>query len=162
MREEEKLARDVYLALYDKWGISIFRNIGESEGTHMEAVKSLIERYGLVDSSTGVSGTFTNQELQTLHDQLVDEGSKSVEDALRVGAAIEEIDILDLEEHLSQTDKEDIEIVYENLMKGSRNHLRSFVSNLEERGEDYSPQYLDQNDYTDIVESPIEKGNNRR
>jgi hypothetical protein len=161
MREEEKLARDVYIALYDKWGISIFKNIGESEGTHMEAVMSLIERYGLTDSSTGVPGTFTNQELQALYDNLVEEGSKSVEDALRVGAVIEEIDIIDLEEYLSQTDKEDIKMVYENLVKGSRNHLRSFVSNLEKRGSDYSPQYLDQSDYMDIVESSIERGNQR-
>jgi hypothetical protein len=161
MREEEKLARDVYLALYDKWGTSIFRNIGESEGTHMEAVKTLIDRYELTDSSTGVGGDFGNQDLQGLHDQLVAEGSKSLVDALKVGAAIEEIDILDLEEYLSQTDKEDITTVYENLLKGSRNHLRSFVSNLEGRGIDYSPQYLSETAYRDIIDASMERGNAR-
>jgi hypothetical protein len=159
MREEEKLARDVYLALYDKWGISIFGNIGESEGTHMEAVKTLIDRYELTDSSTGIAGNFGNEDLQGLYDQLVAEGSKSLEDALRVGAAIEEIDILDLEEYLSQTDKEDITMVYENLLKGSRNHLRSFVSNLQKRGIEYSPRYLSENAYRDIIDAPMERGN---
>ena len=45
MREEEKLARDVYLKLYDRWELPIFRNIANSEATHMEAIKTLIDRY---------------------------------------------------------------------------------------------------------------------
>ena len=45
MREEEKLARDVHLKLYEIWGLQIFRNIADSEQTHMDAVKLLISRY---------------------------------------------------------------------------------------------------------------------
>ena len=82
--------------------------------------------------------------------------------ALRVGAAIEEIDILDLEEYMAQTDKADIQLVYQNLSKGSRNHLRSFVGNLQRRdGEAYEPQYLDQATYDDIVSTDIERGGGR-
>ena len=79
--------------------------------------------------------------------------------ALRVGAAIEEIDIIDLLEHLEHTDKADIQVVYENLLKGSRNHLRSFVSTLsKQEGETYQPQYLDQTTYDAIVGSETERG----
>jgi hypothetical protein len=164
MREEEKLARDVYLTLYEKWGMPVFQNISESEQTHMDAVKRLLDRYDLEDPAAGTDiGVFTDPTLQGLYDQLVNEGSQSLADALRVGAAIEEIDILDLEERIAQTDKSDIQLVYENLMRGSRNHLRAFVSTLERQtGEIYQPQYLSQAAYDAIVNTPRESGSGRR
>ncbi len=159
MREEEKLARDVYLALYEKWGTNTFSNIGSSEETHMDAMKTLIDRYGLDDPAQGQDmGAFTNDILQQLYNDLVALGSKSELDALQVGAAIEEIDILDIEEYVAQTDKADIITVYENLLKGSRNHLRSFVSVMEKRGMEYQPQYLSEEQYNDIVGGEIERG----
>ncbi|MBC8447687.1 MAG: DUF2202 domain-containing protein [Chloroflexi bacterium] len=160
MREEEKLARDVYLTLYEAWELPIFQNIASSEQQHMDAVLGLMERYGLEDPAEGQdTGEFANPTLQELYDQLVETGGQSLEDALRVGAAIEEIDILDLEEHIAQTDKADIQRVYENLLRGSRNHLRSFVGTLErETGETYAPQYLSQEAYDAIVSSPMERG----
>ena len=164
MREEEKLAKDVYLTLYEKWGMSIFQNIANAEQTHMDAVKTLIERYGLEDPAVASDiGVFTNSTLQDLYDQLVETGNQSLGDALRVGAAIEEIDILDLEEHIAHTDKADIQMVYDNLMKGSRNHLRSFVSTLKrQEGQTYEPQYLSQEAYDAIVSTPTEAGGEGR
>jgi hypothetical protein len=159
MREEEKLARDVYLALYDQWQLQVFSNIADSESTHMEAVKTLIDRYELADPVEGnVAGEFANQELQALYDQLVEQGSLSLVDALQVGAAIEEIDILDLEEYLAQTDKADIQRVYDNLMRGSRNHLRAFVTNLERQGITYEPSYLSAEQLGEILSSGVEQG----
>jgi hypothetical protein len=159
MREEEKLARDVYLQLYEKWEMAVFNNIVTSEQTHTEAVKTLIDRYGLEDPATGQGvGEFTNQDLQALYNQLVEQGSQSLVDALQVGAAIEEIDILDLQERIAQTDKVDIQLVYENLMKGSRNHLRAFISVIERQGETYQPQYLSQGVFDEIVSTPTERG----
>ncbi|MCD6291540.1 MAG: DUF2202 domain-containing protein [Anaerolineae bacterium] len=161
MREEEKLARDVYLTLYQKWNLPIFQNIANSEQTHMDAVKALLDRYNLSDPAADKAvGEFTNPKLQDLYNQLVEEGNKSLESVLRVGAAIEEIDILDLEERIAQTDKADIQLVYENLMKGSRNHLRAFTSTLKEQtGATYQPQYLSQDAYDAIVNAPMERGN---
>ena len=158
MREEEKLAHDAYLTLYEQWNIPIFDNIARSEQTHTDAVKALIDKYGLVDSATTTIGTFNNPELQALYDSLLNTGSESLQSALEVGAAIEEIDILDLQEHIAETDNEDIKLVYENLMKGSRNHLRAFVSTIERQGYDYTPQYLSQEEYAAIINSPIERG----
>ena len=159
MREEEKLARDVYLTLYEVWGLPVFENIARSEASHMEAVGTLIDRYGLADPAAAEVGVFTNPTLQGLYDQLVADGRTSLADALRVGAAIEEIDILDLQERLAQTDQADIELVYENLLKGSRNHLRAFASTLtRQTGETYQPQYLDPASYESIVNSARETG----
>ncbi len=160
MREEEKLAHDVYVTLYDKWGLPVFKNISAAEQTHSDAVKRLLDRYGVEDPAAGNAvGEFTNPTLQSLYDQLVAQGSLSITDALKVGAAIEEIDILDLQERIAQTDKADITRVYSNLLKGSENHLRAFVSNLEARGETYAPQYLSQAAYDEIIASSNASGN---
>ena len=132
MREEEKLARDVYMMLYEQWGIQIFNNIAKAEETHMSAVADLLDRYGLPDPAADMAvGVFTNPELQALYDQLPEEGSQSLADALRVGALVEEVDIIDLETYIAQTENEDVLLVYRNLLKGSQNHLRAFTSTLE-------------------------------
>jgi hypothetical protein len=164
MREEEKLARDVYLALYEQWGLAIFQNIANSEQSHTDAVKVLLDAYGLADPAVGKApGEFVNADLQDLYDQLIDQGAQSLSDALKVGAAIEEIDILDIEAYLAQTENPDIRRVYENLIKGSRNHLRSFVSTLNRQtGETYEPQYLSVDLYQSIVGSAMETGGNRQ
>ncbi len=97
MVEEEKLARDVYLAMDEAWDFRIFQNIARSEQTHMDAIRNLLTAYDVDDPTIGNNiGEFTNSDLQTLYDELVETGSQSLADALLIGGAIEEIDILDL------------------------------------------------------------------
>lgn len=160
MREEEKLAGDVYRYFYDLWGNNIFQNIARSEDTHTNAVLDLLNQYGVADPALAEPGVFSNPELQALYDELTALGSQSVKDALLVGAAIEEIDILDIEEYIAQTDEADIQLVYENLIAGSENHLRAFVRVIgNQTGESYIPQYLTQEAYDEIVQSENGAGN---
>lgn len=159
MREEEKLARDVYLGLYDIWGLQIFANIAESEQTHMDLVLAVIEQYGLEDPAAGKPiGEFTNAELQGLYDMLIAQGAASLIDALVVGATIEDLDIYDLNRLLAGVDNEDITLVFESLLKGSRNHMRAFHSQLEALNITYTPVYISQEEYDAIVNSPKERG----
>lgn len=159
MREEEKLARDVYLALYEKWRIPIFRNIAESEQVHMDEMGILLKTYGLTDPvSSDVKGVFQNEELQSLYNSLVHQGSVDLISALRTGALIEDLDIADLQKLLNSSDKEDIRIVYNNLMKGSRNHLRSFYSQVVRRGGEYSEEYISREYFNKIINSNRETG----
>jgi len=159
MREEEKLARDVYLTLSQQYRIPIFRNIAKSEQRHMDAIKVLLDKYGIEDPVKDDSvGVFTNPELQNLYHQLVEKGSESLVEALKVGATIEDLDIKDLEEALEKVDNEDIRIVYSNLMKGSRNHLRAFTRILSRLGVTYEPQYISPEEYQEIISSPHEAG----
>ncbi len=158
IREEEKLARDVYAVLYEQWPLPVFANIGSAEQTHMDSVGVLIERYGLEDPVQDEAGVFTNDEIQGLYDTLVAEGAASEVAALRVGAQIEEIDLVDIQEASNRTDKQDIQLVYDNLMRGSRNHLRAYVGNLEMRGETYEPIELSQEEFEEIVGTPVERG----
>jgi len=150
MIEEEKLAGDVYSALNERWNLRVFENIGRAETTHQAAIKTLLARYTLSDPRKE-EGVFANESLQDLYDDLVAQGSLSVKDALLTGAAIEEIDILDLEEYMAQTDREDILLVYANLKRGSENHLRAFVNNLDRQRIEYAPQYLSQKEYDRII-----------
>ena len=163
MREEEKLARDVYLSMYDKFGRRIFNNISQSEMRHMDALKVLLERYELDDPVAVDSvGIFRNQELQELYQTLIDQGSVSIEAALKVGALIEEIDILDIQKELDQhVDNQDISFVYNNLLRGSRNHLRAFVRNLNRQGIEYSPEKLTREEYNLIISGEWERGMTR-
>lgn len=161
MLEEEKLAHDVYERLYELWGLGSFQNISQSEQTHMNAVLTLIDRYSLSNPASNEPGVFTNPDLQALYDELIQQGSNSLAEALKVGAAIEEIDILDLEERLAETDNADIQQVFNSLINGSKNHLRAFVSTLERQtGESYQPQYMSAESYQAILDSGMTGGRN--
>lgn len=162
MREEEKLARDVYLALYDQWGTPVFSNIASSEQQHTDQVKELLDKYELDDPYVDESGEFTSEDLAALYASLVKQGSGSLVDALTVGMTIEDLDIYDLEEALNGVDNEDIRTVYENLMKGSRNHLRSFYSELSAQNGTYEPQYISSEEYETILASEMESGSGDR
>jgi len=159
MREEEKLARDVYISLYNKWGVNIFTNISNSEQTHMDAILMLLKKYSLPDPvGTNAVGVFANTSLQNLYNQLVAQGNTSLADAYKVGATIEDLDIFDLKNALLNNNNQDIKLVYDMLTKGSRNHLRSFYKNILNIGGIYTPQYITQAEFDAIINSPMETG----
>jgi len=162
MKEEEKLARDVYSVLYQKWGSQIFSNISAAESNHLNAVILLLTNYGVTDTSLGDAGVFTDTEVQKLYDELIANGTLSIEAAYKTGALIEEMDINDLNAELSSTTNENINMVFDNLLKGSRNHLRAFNLQLTTLGVVYSPVFISQAEYDLIVNSAMEKGKQYR
>jgi hypothetical protein len=159
MREEEKLAHDVYALSATLWGSTkIFGNIAISESTHTEALRQLLVRYTLTDpAATTAPGIFQDTTLQALYTQLAAASALSMVDALKVGATIEEVDMIDINKALLEVDNQDIRLVYENLLKGSRNHLRSFVNTLLAQGVTYEPKFMTLADYTAIVSTPMER-----
>lgn len=157
LREEEKLTRDVYDRMYQVWGLPIFDNISSAEQRHMDAVLQVISKYGLSDPAYLYSGQFNDEELQVLYDILEAQGRASQLDALLVGGLIEEVDMQDLNEMLSATNNETLINLYEKLLCGSRNHLRTFVRQIESRGTVYQAQVLDQDEVDAIVDSPMER-----
>jgi len=157
MREEEKLAKDVYTTLGKVWGLNIFTNISTAEQSHTDSVKTLIDRYGLIDPITDETiGVFQNETFSKLYQELVKQGSISLVEALKVGALIEELDIKDLQERTTTTS--DIDLVFQNLERGSRNHLRAFTRQLSLQGETYVPIYISQSEFDEITTSEIERG----
>ena len=153
IREEEKMARDVYRVLYEKWGNPIFANIVESEQAHMDAMANLLAFYGIDDPVTiDETGAFNDEDVAKLYSELVDWGSVSEIEALLVGAYIEEYDILDIWKAYEETDEERIQTVYQNLYEGSYNHLNAFVYVYElVAGESYEPKLLSADEYEDVL-----------
>lgn len=128
MRIEEKLARDVYIVMGELWNHKVFLNIQLSEQKHMEAVKRLLDKYSVSDPLTTDSvGVFPDPQFQQLYNQLVQQGNQSLQEALLVGKAIEELDIADLTFQLTFVDNPDIIRVYQNLKAASENHLAAFL-----------------------------------
>lgn len=158
LREEEKLARDVYLALFDEWDSQIFSRIAASEQQHTDMIAQLLKKYEQDDPMQTEAGVFTNPDLQKLYNDLVAAGKVSLVEAYRVGATIEDVDIYDLAEALAEIDNEDIRTVYQNLKKGSRNHLRSFYSALLQNGVTYEARYISAEELEAIVTTPRERG----
>jgi hypothetical protein len=157
MREEEKLAHDVYVAMDALWHHRTFAQIADSETRHTEAVLALLLKWGVDDPAAGhPAGVFENPDLQALYDKLVRAGSASLIDGLEVGALIEETDMHDIESWKRVTDEPDILAVYDNLLCGSRNHLRAFDAALEALGVSYVPQVITQEEWDAVADSPHE------
>ncbi|MDF7807414.1 DUF2202 domain-containing protein [Pontiellaceae bacterium B12219] len=152
MREEEKLARDVYNAMGELYNQRVFINIPRAEQHHMDAVLGLLNAYGLADPVKEGAGVFGNVELQNLYNELVTRGATSKQDAFLVGALIEEVDIQDLVIAMERTRNETIRSVYENLKGGSERHLNAFVRNYESiSGETYRAQKMTQRQVNEIL-----------
>lgn len=160
MREEEMLAQAVYLSSAQRWPATVvFANIAASEATHTAAVKALLDRYGLPDPLAGLpTGTLASPAFLGLQAALVAASATSLVDALKVGVQIEELDLSDIAARQVAVDNDDILLVYDNLSRGSRNHLRAFMRQLVQLGGSYTPQYLSQAAFNAIVNSPMENG----
>lgn len=158
LREEEKLARDVYTTLGAQWDLAIFGNIASSEQTHMDRVGTLLATYGIedpvVDDSTGA---FTAPRFRALYDELTTQGAASLDAALRVGTTIEDLDIADIDELGGETTPPDVQAAYDNLTCGSENHLRAFTGQLGMLGGSYTAQYITKERMTAILASPKER-----
>ena len=150
MREEEKMAQDVYDSFYSTYGVINFDRISNSETRHTAAILALINHFGLTDPSLTEPGKFTSTAIQGLYEQLVAAGT-SANTALSTGAFIEEYDIADLKKLIAETTNTDIIAVYSNLLKGSENHLRAYVRTLKIRGVVYVPQILSSTDFNAII-----------
>jgi hypothetical protein len=158
VKTEEQLANNVYVTTGLLWNNPILNRIASSELRHMNALNILLASMGSTDSVNGTPGVFADSGIQSLYDQYVLQGSVSLEDAYIIGAEIEEMDINDLTAYKSSLTNANAILVLDNLLKGSRNHLRAFVKQLDATGITYTPKYLDKNTYQSIITTSFEKG----
>jgi len=136
MREEEKLAHDVYLLFSEMHagedgGAKICARITESEQRHTDAARELLDAYGLADPAAGLApGEFANDDLQALYTTLVNVGASGYTEAL--GVVIEHKDMTDI---VAATELSvahaDIVQFYSNLLTGSEHHLAAFLRVLD-------------------------------
>ena len=137
MREEEKMARDVYTYFYTKYKVLVFKNIAASENAHMSAILYLINGYKLTDPALAEAGKFSEPKIQELYNSLIAKGEVSLTEAYKVGVDIETVDIADLVKALKETDKTNITRTYTNLQNASQIHLKTFKAALTRLGITY-------------------------
>ncbi len=143
IREEDKLARDVYRELYKTWDMEIFITISGLEQIHMDGVKRLIEKYKIEDVNTDdTAGVFKSPYIKKLFTELVKKSEDSAYEALRVAATLEDMYIKDLNDLMDNTENRDILSLYGDLKIGSINHIRAFNREMKEFGRGYQAQFL--------------------
>ncbi len=130
IRDEERLARDLYLAIAELYpDTTAFSRIAVSEQRHFDSVGGLLTRYGLTDPSAGREvGDYADAGLTQMYDQLLSQAKASVHEAYKVGVAFEVTDIADLETSLAGNLPADARKVLTNLLAGSNNHLAAFTA----------------------------------
>lgn len=179
MREEEKLARDVYLTFADMYpDQGVFANIATtSEQTHTDTMRDKLAQYGLPDPNPATNdlpasiGVFTGAEWGWYFDEkfaaLTTAGGQSELDALYAGAFIEELDMHDIADcpqvmvdagysdpcGLNYTDESGLINAYSSLIDGSESHLRAYVGQIEAiiGVGNYQAQYLTQEEVDAIL-----------
>ena len=162
MREEEKLARDVYQILYKTYPLRPFANIAAAEQQHMDALKHLVQRYQILDPvKTEQAGQFTDNSLTQLYQALIQRGQSSEIAALQVGALIEETDIQDLRKALANTQTPSLKQTYQNLLEGSYRHLQAFGRQLKQRQQAYQAQVLTPAELKQILQMDSGRGHGR-
>jgi hypothetical protein len=179
MREEEKLARDVYLTLAGVYpNQAVFNTIATtSEQTHTDTIRDKLALFNLPDPNPETNnlpdsiGLFTGKEwgwyFTEKFEALTSKGKMSELDALYVGALIEELDMKDIVMcplvmidagypevcGLGYTDASAIMNAYRSLIDGSENHLRAFVGQIEAviGVGNYEAQYITQEEVDAIL-----------
>lgn len=148
--DEERMARELYTAFAEKWGLQPFKMIPQSEARHEGVLRQLAVRAG-VTAPTAVAGKFDSQEVQLRYDALLALGLESADSALRAAAFVEEQDIADVDTLLAATDSPDLKAAANSLRQGSTNHLRAYVGTLKARGVTYEPKVLATEEFTAII-----------
>jgi hypothetical protein len=161
MREEEKLARDVYRQAYERWSLPVFARVAQAEQRHMDTMGRMLAYYGLSDpiADPNARGGFTDARLAKLYAELTARAAKSERDALQAAGLIEEVDIMDLEKAAKTAPDAMLRRAYANLERGSRNHLRGFTREWTRlTGQSYTAQAMPQTAVDTIIAGPIERG----
>lgn len=129
MAEEEKLAHDLYTVFAARYDAQVFDRIAAAETRHLDAVRTLLDRYDVTDPTAGkAAGDFTDATVQATYDRLLKQGTASVDGALKAGLTFETDDIAALTKAQSGLDAPDVEQVYAHLLDASRMHQAAFES----------------------------------
>ncbi|HEX6915700.1 MAG TPA: DUF2202 domain-containing protein [Chitinophagaceae bacterium] len=160
--QEEKMSHELYKLFAAKWEAPVFSNISASETMHMQHVKDLAITYNMENElSVETEGVFADKEVNKRYNEFKTSGEKSLVDALKAGAAIEESDILFLKKEIAGTTQAELKRTYRMLLQASQNHLRAFVRNMKQQGIVYTPVILDRQSFEQLMANRNKKQNQR-
>lgn len=154
-REQEKLSRDVYLYAYAKYQNPIHLKVSGSQQVRMDELKALLEKHELADPASQDTGVFSTTELQDRYNDLITQADISLEMAIISTMTVEDRGMSDIETYISNTEKEDVLYTYDFMHCTSKNHIRWLYPELQLEGGTYTPQFISQEEYNEITNSPL-------
>lgn len=157
VREDEKLARDIYNSFYSLYASKPMSNIAKAEENHIAAVERLFYFYSINYPAVGEAGVFADATRQSYYNELISKGTTLL-DAYKAAAYLEEKDIADYEAVLPSITNPNIKLVIEHLIKGSINHFKATLRQIDALGGEYQAAVLSQERYTEIVNSNFANG----
>lgn len=142
-REQVKLTEDVSTVMYEKWGLQVFDAVVSDSQKQGKSLQSLISSYGLEDPYIAEQGNYTNENLEVLYKGLIEQGLRSQEDALLVGALLKELNVSHSWQSEHTTDDARLMRQYKRLYQDAYDHLNEFVYTYQKlSGKSYTNQYL--------------------
>lgn len=157
VREDEKVARDLYFSFFQKFGLKPFENIGKAEDNHIKATEKLFDYYEIDYPALSANGKFEDAIRQKLYDSLLLKGTPELE-AFKVMAFLEESNIVEYGEVLKTIVNPNIKIVIENLAKASANHFKAAIRQITALGGTYAPALMTQEQYRAVIAIGFEQG----
>ncbi|NTV17903.1 MAG: DUF2202 domain-containing protein [Bacteroidales bacterium] len=157
VREDEKVARDLYFSFFGTFGLKPFENIGKAEDNHIKATEKLFDYYEIDYPALSENGKFENAIRQKLFDSLLLKGTPELE-AFKVMAMLEESNIVEYGEVLKTIANPNIKIVIENLARASANHFKAAIRQITALGGTYTPALMTQEQYKAVIAIGFEKG----
>ena len=150
-REEQKVARDLYQQLGEKWLSPVLASNAQAEQKHFDAVKTLLDRFGMTDPARPAAGQFTDPVLQKMYASLLERGGRSLVEAFNAAAYMEEAEIGDTGKFVEYANRLDIIRGLGTVYAEDRSHLRAYVAELKKLGVDYQPQLLSRSDFDNLM-----------
>jgi hypothetical protein len=127
MREEERVARDLYTQLGRSSGEAIFTRIAAAEQRHLDAVERLMSSQGMDPDAAGTTvGRYAVPDLQSAYNRWLAAGRASDQAAYKVGVELEKQDIAELKALRVASGTTGARVV-QALRTGSEHHLAAFT-----------------------------------
>lgn len=124
MAQDEKVTQDLYAQFYQTYHLRVFGNIAAAETNHLQAVRTLMARYGITDPTVGQpAGHFSTDAAQATYDRLLAQGKTSEQAALNVARGLEQGAIARYSTALNGLTAQDARQVVQHLQAAETRHL---------------------------------------
>jgi hypothetical protein len=155
--QEEKMAYDLYGEFYERWSLSVFNKVQQREAKHVWCVERIMDNYGFTYKANTKAGSYPDKEIQKIYDEVTVNGCISDLAALEAAAFIKEKHIYELREWIRYQEDEYIVKVIFLMESAAQSHLRAFVNSIRLSGSDYRPVFLNEDEFSHIMDSDKNK-----
>jgi len=156
--QEEKMSYELMGEFYNNWQLEVFNSVKERDEKHVWCMDKVIMKYGYENNNSAAGNLFNDKKIQAFYDEMSVKGSISDLSALEAAAYIKERSIYELRERIvTQSDPYIVKVIF--LMEqASQKQFRALVESIKLSGSDYTPVYLTEDEYNNIV-APVNSRN---